>query len=91
MDGEEVADLSLERRRDALAQDVDRLGERRPRRAVAALDLFRRQARSLPEREQAGGVEDLVAVGVADAGHEALVPEQVLSSPDGAGSDRARP
>ena len=78
MDGEEVAHLRLECRWHALAQDVDRVAQRRSRRLVERVDLLGRQARSLAERQQARGVHDLVAVGVADPGHERLVPEQVL-------------
>ena len=78
VNGQEVADLALEGRRDALLQDLDRVGERRPRRHVQRVDLLGRQARPLAERQQAGGMEDLVAVGVADPGHERLVAQQVL-------------
>ena len=45
VDGEEVADLRLERRRDALAQDLDRVGEGRARRRVQRVDLLGREAR----------------------------------------------
>ena len=46
VDRQQVADLLLERRRDAVAQDVDRVGERRPRRGVQRVDLLRREASS---------------------------------------------
>ena len=48
------------------------------RRRVERVDLLGRQAGALPERQQAGRVQDLVAVGVADPGHERLVAQQVL-------------
>ena len=79
MDREEVADLLLERRRDALAER--RRSPRAsvvPRRRVQRVDLLGRERRALPERQQPGGVEDLVAVGVADPGDERLVLQQVL-------------
>ena len=55
----------------------DRVAQRGalPRRVV---DLLGGQARSLPERQEARGVQDLVAVGVADPGDERLVPQEVL-------------
>ena len=52
--------------------------QRLARRPIERVDLLGREARPLPEGEQAGRVQDLVAVGVADPGHERLVPEQVL-------------
>ena len=56
------------------------------RRAIERVDLLVGQARSLPEWQQAGGVQDLVAIGIADARHECLVAQQVLElarmSPD---------
>ena len=67
VDGEEVADLLLERRRDPLPQHLDRVGERRSRRRVQRVDLLGREGRALAERQEPGRVEDLVAVGVADA------------------------
>src|SRR6185369_15169719 len=75
---EEVADLRLERRRHPLPQDGDRRLERRVRGRMEGIDLFGRQRGSLPERAEARGMEDLVAVGVADAGDEGLVPEEAL-------------
>ena len=78
VDREEVADLLLEGRRDPLAQDVDGVRQRRTRRVVQRIDLLGREAGALAEGEQPRGMEDLVAVGVADAGHERLVAQQVL-------------
>ena len=45
---------------------------------VQRIHLLGRKAGALAEREQPGGMEDLVAVGVADPGHERLVAQQVL-------------
>ena len=91
VDREEVADLGLEGRRHAVLQDRDRVGQRRSGGRVERVDLLRREARPLAEREQPRLVEDLVAVGVADPGDERLVPKQVLElARDGAGSVRAR-
>ena len=61
-----------------VAQDVDRRGQGRPRRVVERVHLLGRQAGPLAEGQEPGRVEDLVAVGVADAGDERLVAEQVL-------------
>ena len=52
--------------------------QRRAGRRVQGVDLLRGERRSLPERQQARRMEDLVAVGVADPGDELLVLEQVL-------------
>ena len=76
--GEEVANLLLERRRDPLPQDIDRAREGRARRLVERIDLLRGERRTLPERAELRGVQDLVAVGIADSRDEGLVPEQGL-------------
>src|SRR5437773_7742151 len=81
MDGEEVADLLLESRRDASTKDLDGSRKGRARGVVERVDLRRGEVRSLPEWQQPSGVEDLVAVGVSDAGDEPLVLEQVLQLP----------
>ena len=78
VDGEEVADLQLERRRHALR------AARRSR--LPAWSASPRRARRPPRPPGSSacgtaavrGVQDLVAVGVADPGHERLVAEQVL-------------
>src|SRR4051794_11452257 len=49
--GEKVADLLLEGGRNALAQHADGIGERRPRRLVESVDLFRSEAGALSEWE----------------------------------------
>src|SRR4029079_5976981 len=78
VDGEEIADLLLKCRWNALAQHGDRVGHRRLRRRVEAVDLLRGQRRPLPEWQQPGGMQDLVAVGMADPRDERLVLQQVL-------------
>jgi hypothetical protein len=44
--------------------------------AAYSVNLLRRERRSLPKRTQLRGVQDLVAVGVADPGDERLVAEE---------------
>src|SRR5688572_8875076 len=78
MDREEIAYLGLECRWDPLPQDLDGVGERRSHAVVQGIDLLGRQGRPLPEGEQPSGVEHFVAVGIADAGYERLVAQQVL-------------
>ena len=78
VDGQEIADLALEGRGHPFAQDGDRIGQGGPRRRVQRVDFLGRQRRALAERQELRGVEDLVAVGIADAGDEGLVAEQVL-------------
>ena len=67
-------------------EDLDGVREGRARSHIERVDLLGGQARPLAERQEPGGVEDLVAVGVPDARDERLVAEQVLElagmSPD---------
>ena len=74
--GEEVADLLLERRWNTQAKDVNGLGEGGPHRCVEGVNLLGGERRALPERAEPGGVQDLVAVGVPDAGHKRLVAQE---------------
>ena len=78
VDGEEVADLLLERGRDPCPEHLDRVCQGRSRRFVQGVDLLVGQRRTLAERQEAGRMEDLVGIGVTDAGDKLLVAEQVL-------------
>src|SRR4029079_14230021 len=78
VDGEEVADLLLKCRWNALALHGDRVGHRRLRRRVEAVDLLRGQRRPPPVWPQAGALPGVVAVGIADPRDERLVLQQVL-------------
>ena len=79
VDGQEVADLAS---RTSAARV--RAGRRSRRPASCASPSYSASTssaarrRALAERQQPRGVEDLVAVGVADPGHERLVAQQVL-------------
>ena len=76
--GQEVTDLLVERWRDADLEDLDRTCQGRPGGVEQRVHLLGRQAGTFPERQEPSGVEDLVAVGIADSGDERLVPQQVL-------------
>jgi len=75
MHGKEIPYLGLERRRDAPSKRLHGRRQHGPGRAVELVDLLGSQRRPLPKRAQAGGVKDLVAVGVADPGRKALIAE----------------
>ena len=79
VDGQEVPYLALERRGHARAKDPDRLKRASTLgRPVQRIDLFAGETRPLAEWQESRGVEDLVAVSVADPGHERLIAEEVL-------------
>ena len=78
MDRQEVADLGLEAWGYTSSQDLEGLGDRPPEGVIQRLNLLVGEGRALAKRQEPGSMEDLIAVGVADAGDERLVAQQVL-------------
>ena len=67
MDGQKRANFFVDRVADLAAQEIDGHARDRVCSLMKALDLFVREAGSLFEWKDHGGVEDLVGVGIADS------------------------